>query len=237
VLDLFCGEGGAAYGYHQAGAIVVGIDLRPQRRYPFQFFAANALTLDVGFLRLFDLIHASPPCQFGSEMRHAPGAKDKAHPNLIPPTRAMLQAAGVPYVIENVRAVARAGHLIAPVSLDGRMFGNSMRTSRGETFWLSRERCFETSWGLTAPAWTWARSQPLANVFGGHLRCRSGDRRTEGGGRSRDFIGEDKPALARQLMGMPWASMAGMSEAVPPSYTRWIGEQFAARRDDLRTAA
>lgn len=229
VLDLFCGEGGAGYGYHLAGATVVGIDLDPQRRYPFQFFSCSALSLRVEFLRLFDLIHASPPCQFGSEMRHAPGARDKRHENLIPATRAMLQDAGVPYVIENVRAVARAGHLIAPVALDGRMFGNRMTTSTGETFWLSRERFFETSWGMIPPAAWQSAAGPIANVFGGHLRCRSGEHRTGGDtGRTREFVGEDKPALARALMGMPWATMRGMSEAVPPSYTAFIGAQFAS---------
>ena len=62
---------------------------------------------------------------------------------------------------------------------------------------------------------------------GGHLRARSGEFRTgKGTGRTRDFIGEDKPTLARQLFGMPWASMNGISESVPPSFTRYIGEQL-----------
>ncbi len=170
-------------------------------------------------------------CQFGTELN-----SDKSrHLNLIPQTRALLRAAGVPYVIENVRAVRP--HLIDPVSLFGFMFGNKMTTSKGEVFHLSRERLFETNWGLAAPA-LWAPQQPIANVFGGHLRSRSGEYRTGNGtGRTRDFIGEDKPALARELMGMPWATMTGLSEAVPPSFTRFIGEQFLAYRQRARFAA
>ena len=232
VLDLFCGEGGAAQGYRQAGAtLIVGVDLSKQPRYPFGFLLADGTTLDPRFIRQFDLAHASPPCQFGTELN-----SDKSrHLNLIPQTRALLRAAGVPYVIENVRAVRP--HLIEPVSLFGFMFGNKMTTSKGEVFHLSRERLFETNWGLAAPA-LWAPQQPIANVFGGHLRSRSGEYRTGNGtGRTRDFIGEDKPALARELMGMPWATMNGISEAVPPSFTRYIGQQFLARREQMSSAA
>ena len=97
---------------------------------------------------------------------------------------------------------------------------------RRQRFDLLRERGFETNWGLTA-AVDYGVHYPIANVFGGHLRARSGEYRTGGNtGKTMDFPGEDKPALARQLMGMPWATMGGMSEAVPPSYCRYIGTQL-----------
>lgn len=220
LLDFFCCEGGSAQGYHGAGWDVIGIDSAPQPRYPFPFIQCAFDAVDPRLIAWADALHGSPPCQGLTELNN-----DKSkHLNLIPQTRALFVKSGKRYVIENVRAAR--DHLINPVSLFGTMFDDHLVTSTGQRFDLSRERLFETNWPLVAPHDPGPR-HPIANVFGGHLRARGGEFRTGGAtGRTVDFPGEDRAALARQLMGMPWATMNGISEAVPPSYTRHIGRQM-----------
>ena len=101
LLDLFSGAGGAAMGYHRAGFDVTGVDILPQKRYPFAFVQADALDYVERHGREFDAIHASPPCQAYSVTQNLPWAR-KDHPRLLEPVQAVLQSLGVPYVIENV---------------------------------------------------------------------------------------------------------------------------------------
>lgn len=87
------------------------------------------------------------------------------------------------------------------------------------------------------PRGDWAQAQKIAwaaEHFGPEvpiITCRSVDKRDHAN------PGEDRPALARQLMGMPWATMAELSEAVPPAFTRYIGRQLMAHLQPQRNAA
>jgi DNA (cytosine-5)-methyltransferase 1 len=98
LLDLFCGAGGAAMGYCRAGFEVVGVDIKPQPHYPFEFHQSDALTYP---LEGFDAYHASPPCQKFSIMQHIHKNKD-VWPDLIEPIRQRFITTGKPYIIENV---------------------------------------------------------------------------------------------------------------------------------------
>jgi DNA (cytosine-5)-methyltransferase 1 len=135
LLDLFCGAGGAAMGYHRAGFEVVGVDIEPQPRYPFEFIRYDALEwmADREWLRWasFDAIHASPPCQHYANVTRWRGNQDE-HPDLIADTRELLEATGLPYVIENVRT----DQLRADFMLCGTVMGLPIR----------RHRYFETNW-------------------------------------------------------------------------------------------
>lgn len=123
LLDLFCGAGGAAEGYHRAGFDVVGIDINPQPRYPFRFIQGDALDVSLWPVGV-DVIHASPPCQALSTQ-----TPDKSkHLNLIPATRDVLVGSGLPYVIENVEGARRS--MVDPIRLCGSSFGLDVRRHR-----------------------------------------------------------------------------------------------------------
>jgi len=209
LLDLFCCEGGAGMGYSRAGFRVIGVDINPQPLYPFEFIQADALAyvsrIDELTLR-FAAIHASPPCQFATVYGNNEGHVKDDHPNLIPATRELLQATGLPYVIENVEGARH--ELRDPVRICGTGLGVRVR----------RHRYFETNW-------------PLEGVPCDHKRFT--DRIFPGSsnrpnGRTVMNVGEYRVPLAtqREVMEMPWADLYGISQAVPPAYTEHIGRQL-----------
>jgi DNA (cytosine-5)-methyltransferase 1 len=202
-------------GYYQAGFDVVGVDINPQPRYPFAFIQHDALTLDMRFIRSFDVIHASPPCQGYSAMRHAPGTKGA--PRLIVATADMLDRSGVEWVIENVEA-AKA-EMPGAIRLCGTSFGLGAHGCD-----LHRHRLFKSSVSLRAPGCQHGE-RPVVGIYGGHARIRSA---RHGGRGTRDAWPAGHKPIAAEAMGMDWASLAEMSEAIPPAYTRFIGEQLIA---------
>lgn len=218
LLDLFCCEGGAGMGYRQAGYEVVGVDIEPRPNYPFEFIQADALEVlkDGRFILEFDAIHASPPCQFASMSTIGLRNAGKVYPDLLAPTRKALlevnSACGIPWVIENVPgAPMRADYVLC-----GSQFG----------LMLVRHRWFEVSWGPL----------PILEL---HQPC-THDRRavtiTGTGTPSYTRASREKRGIAknvglaekREIMEMPWASIYGVSQAIPPAYTRFIGEQMLA---------
>lgn len=203
LADLFCCAGGAGEGYHRAGFEVVGFDIEPQSRYPFEFHRADALGVD---LSSFDVVHASPPCQAHSDLQKRNG---RDYPDLIPQTRELLQASGLPYVIENVEGAP----LVDPIVLCGTMFPGLR---------VIRHRLFETNWPLTAPAHP---KHPLVfthdkrKAHYGMLDQDTAFVQVTGGGNC-------TVANKRSAMGVPWMTGAEANEAIPPAYTYYIGRQL-----------
>jgi len=215
LLDLFCGAGGAAMGYANAGFDVIGVDIKRQPRYPFPFIQGDAMEVGRALLATgrIDAVHASPPCQAYSDMKHMPDAKQ--HPELVEPVREMLQEWGGPYAIENVEGAP----LLDPITLCGSMFDLGVLG-----FQLRRHRLFESNVALLPPR-DCAHRQPTIGIYGGHVRCRSKKfwRDT-----AADFPGYDKPTLACAAMGAGWMTMGELSEAIPPAYTQHVGAQLLA---------
>jgi DNA (cytosine-5)-methyltransferase 1 len=203
LLDLFCGAGGAAMGYYRAGFDVVGVDNRPQPRYPFEFHQGDALTWPMGG---FDAIHASPPCQAYSAMRTNWNARND-HPDLLPPTRVLLDISGLPWVIENV-----PGAPMDPlVLMCGSAFGLGI-----PGYQLRRHRWFEVSgfWPMSLPC---QHSGPVIGIYGDHGRDH---RRKEGYGRYFTL------AERQEALGIDWMARDELDQAIPPAYTEHIGRQL-----------
>ena len=203
LLDLFCGAGGAAMGYSQAGFDdIVGVDNQLQPNYPFRFIQGDALQPPVE-LSDFDLIHASPPCQdYSVAMRHL------AHPQprLIEPVKVLL--AGHQWVIENVPG--------APLTTASDLFGRHGVVLCGTAFGLRvlRHRLFETTFPIV----------PIAcshndEIWNPH-NAKSRERFYRKHGRQ-----DPEKAWAKE-MGVEWMGRHEARESIPPAYTKYIGEQF-----------
>jgi DNA (cytosine-5)-methyltransferase 1 len=214
LLDLFCCEGGAGMGYHRAGFEVVGVDIMPQPRYPFEFVQADAIEYVREHGHEFDAIHASPPCQAYSITKHS---HDKEHPDLLAPTREAILATGKPYIIENVVGAP----LIDPLLLCGSMFGLTADDVDGKPLALRRHRLFESSVWMMQMTCDHDPKVTVAGVYGGGR-----NRTTEKRDAARLGGYTPNSAIRRKLMGMDWATMHGTSQAIPPAYTEWLGAQL-----------
>ena len=205
LLDLFCGVGGASAGYAAAGFDVTGIDLKHGKRYPYTYIRGDVLTYlqDLDFLRSFDVIHASPPCQTHSITQHLRNAQGKttSKVDLIPQTRAALIASGKPYIIENVPG----SPLIDPIQLCGSSFNLKVR----------RHRLFESNLQLTGSVCDHKNQGKPVGIYG------SMRDEIPKGGHTAKTIEE-----AREAMGINWMIWGELVEAIPPVYTYTIGKQL-----------
>lgn len=188
-------------GYHRAGFKVTGVDIKPQKNYPFDFIQGDALEFAEKNGHKFDVIHTSPPCQHYSGLTPV-GYKEK-HPALIGKTREVLLALGKPYVIENVPGARR--ELVLPIKLCGSMFNLP----------IFRHRYFETN----------------VNIFDLLPPCNHGFAPVVVSGHSRRIIegrrmGEFKVAVCRSAMAMEWGTRDEVTQAIPPAYTEYLGRQL-----------
>jgi len=207
LLDICCCAGGASEGFHRAGWHVTGTDINQHRNYPFPFFQTDLRDLDPRWIAAnFDAAHASPPCQAHTDLQKQ---NKRFYLDLIPSARELLEASGLPYVIENVEGAP----LRDPVMLCGTMFPGLR---------VIRHRLFETNWLLTAPP------------HGAHPLVFTHDKRKAHYGRldqDTSFVqvtggGNCTVANKRAAMGIDWMTGKELNEALPPAYTEWIGRQL-----------
>ena len=216
MIDLYCCAGGAAMGYHQAGFDeIIGVDIVDRPNYPFEFVKMDALE----FLRTADLsdvsfIHASPPCQCYSKLKHLSGNVEKweeTHVDLVAPTREALIKTGKPFVIENVEN----SPLINPIKLYGSQFPN---------LYTQRPRLFESNIPLKEPV------NPKVKHKTGKLGYGPAEDGfiTVAGIRPQRGMNEVQTRLyyGFALGGIDWMSLEELTQAIPPAYTEFIGKQI-----------
>jgi DNA (cytosine-5)-methyltransferase 1 len=201
LLDLFCGAGGAAMGYHRAGFDVVGVDLIRQARYPFAFVQGDAHRYP---LDGFDAVHASPPCKAHTHLRGLDRRNLRLfdpHTDQLTPTLARLRYEGMPWVVENVPGAPMPADA---VTYCGSSFGLAVR----------RHRLFASNVFLTPPPCEHRHQGPVVSVNG------------HPGGSSRRDGRAATTAEWSVAMGIDWMDARTLTQAIPPAYTEHIGRQL-----------
>uniref|UniRef100_UPI003F49865E DNA methylase n=1 Tax=Pseudonocardia sp. CA-138482 TaxID=3240023 RepID=UPI003F49865E len=225
LIDLYGGAGAAGAGYQRAGFRVLGIDIAAQPRYPGSFLQADITTGPIAEIIEVSgavAVHASPPRQRDSRLAYyQPDTIHSRYADLIGFTRDLLLAVrerlGVPFVIENVpRAPLRN-----PVMLCGAMFPELRvyrhRNFEVQGFALDAPPDPEHRWRCTRNGYLPTPERPFMSVHGGkHSRAWQ--------------------RAACDAMGVPWlavrdgggtkAAIREVSEAIPASYTYWVGRQL-----------
>lgn len=218
VLDLFCCSGAASVGYSAAGfKVLAGVDIVDRPNYPFERVTMDALEFmetRAGWIRTnVDLIHAAPPCQaYCAITKGTNQARRGSYSELYEPTRDALNSLfpNIPHVIENPEARA-------DVVLCGEMFGLG----------VLRHRKHELGgWSVDKPDHVKHRGRVRGwrhgQYFDGPYLAAYG----EGGGKA------SVPEM-QEAMGIGWTNVREeLTEAVPPAYTKWLGEAFIASRLD-----
>ncbi len=215
LLDLFSGAGGCSMGYSRAGFEIVGVDNRPQPRYPFAFVQGDALEYLAEHGQEFDVIHASPPCQQFSQAKRL--NKNCNHPDLVAETRRALTASGKLWVIENVPG----SPLIDPILICGLALGLNVK----------RHRLFESNtllFGTTCPK---GHRGNWLTIFGHDGTIRQERQRwvtVFGGGAPKVADRRRRASMTqrKEAMGIDWMGRDELSLSIPPAYTEYIGRQL-----------
>jgi DNA (cytosine-5)-methyltransferase 1 len=222
LLDLFAGGQGAGVGYARAGFEVHSVDIERHAKHSeiASFTVADAMEILAGRgvldLRAFDVVHASPPCQSETTLRHVHG---RPHPNLLGPTLDALRGMrGVMWIVENVPSTKQMDDALM---LCGASFGLSAGCRDGIRRPLKRHRLFASSHWLMGPGCACSGREALG-VYGNG----------GGGPQTRGYRGVRREMA--EAMGIDWMGVGDLSQAIPPAYTEFIGGQLL---EHLRAAA
>jgi len=228
-LDLYCGGGGTSMGMYQAGIKkIVGIDIKPQSEYPFEFIQSDVfnLDLDLDFFNEFDIIASGPPCQGYLDNSHN---KESKHPRLVNQTREMLLKTKKPFFIENVEK--------APIRKDLMLCGEMFNLG------IIRHRFFEIEGFICYQPKHLKHKGPIyegyyINVYSGGYNPHFGGNKEKQKEAKRKYKelygGKDMLKIWQKAMGINWiTSKEVLKECIPPAYSKYIIEQFLKKQPNL----
>lgn len=215
-IDICCKAGGATKGLQRAGFKVLGVDIERQKNYPGDWFVqADLRDLTPEFLRHFDFGWASPPCQAHTIASKVHRNNGTVYVDLIPETRALLEAAGIPFAIENVPG--------APLRADYILCGSQFDLP------IVRHRLIEASFHLPM-------APPCAHVRDVITICGHGTPQWMRKSRIAKGLHPNASVdMKRAAMGIDWMNREELAQAIPPAYSLFIARQFLAQHQ--RSAA
>jgi len=203
-------------GLSRAGFDVTGVDIKPQKHYPFRFIQADAMTVD---LDGYDAYWASPPCQAYSLASVVHRNNGKQYPDLIAAVRFRLNLTSKPYVLENVPPAAKL--LINPITLCGVMFGLG----------VFRHRCFETTFPVDCPK----HIKHDGKIGDGKYFSVAGSAgRWKSWGTVYRNVSKGTAREWRQSMGIGWMTRKELAQAIPPAYSEFLGNQLIKYLDSVK---
>jgi DNA (cytosine-5)-methyltransferase 1 len=200
LFDGFCKAGGSGTGWHRAGFEVVGVDVEPQPRYPFEFYQADVFEFLAEHGHEFDVWTGSPPCRDHTSLASRAGFDGSSW--MLPAFRELCEASGLPYVIENVPGAP----MRADVTLCGEMF--ELR--------VIRHRRFESNVFLPQPH----HPEHTARVATSRRRERWDQ------GWHASVTGDIGTYIGPEAMGIDWMTGDELSNAIPPAYTEFLGRHL-----------
>lgn len=210
LLDLFCGPGGAAVGYHRAGFDVIGVDIETQPDYPYEFHQGDALAFLDEHGHQFDAVHASPPC---TEHTTLTGRRpDQGTGHLLEDTlRALETRQDGAWVVENVMGADMPTDMV----LCGTMFG--LRVYRHRRFRIGPALPMLQIPEHHPHRVRAARKQRMRAWEVGLFLTVTGDAAKKSK--------RERPIMAA-AMGIEHIGRQGVNLTIPPAYTHHIGEQL-----------
>lgn len=225
LLDLGGAEGAATLGYQRAGWRVTAVDIdgAALERNPAEVTVrADGLDYLTEHGHRFQAVHASWPCERWAANGANPAAL--SWPDLITPARPLLDALGIPWVMENVPKAPLRRDLI----LCGTMFGLRAVDADGTLLHLDRHRVFESNVPLRLPDGARPVSPhrcgarpgiQVAGVYGGARPDKAEARLVRRGG----YVPPDPAVQAALLGGVGWMTLKGRKRCIPPQYAQHVG--------------